>query len=309
EISAAIDDGDTVDRSGPSTGGPSPLPQRNDSDFEKLIAPLKSELRSLRALVRASGDNRGSNELHKELAALRQLVERLPAQTTPRAAAPATARTNRGAALVAPSAGRRVVFVGPTGVGKTTTIAKLAARAALIEQRSVQLVTLDNYRVGGIDQIRAFAELIGVPMHTAEHTADLADILVDENELVLIDTAGHSPRDAGAIGDLARQLADIGGLEVHLCVPATSSPAVLDDLATRYAPLRPTRLLFTKLDEVECTPELTAAPARLGLPVTWVTTGQRVPEDLEEPTLSRLVELSSTGLHAPAATNLRTRTA
>jgi flagellar biosynthesis protein FlhF len=316
EISAAVDaEDDEPERtmSGPTTGGPVPSPQpRNDQDLEKLIAPLRSELRSLRALVRTSGDSRGTTEMRAEIAALRKLVEELarpqpaPAPAAPPPAArrrattqhdPRPARTTQpgDTPLTAPSTGSAVMLVGPTGAGKTTTIAKIAARAALIDGRRVALVTLDNYRVGGIEQIRTFADLIGIPLEVAEDPAALGELIDPTNDLTLIDTAGHSPRDAAAIAQLAGHIAGTG-LEVHLVVPAGSTPAQVDELVGRYSMLGATRLLFTKLDECERAPELALAPTRTGLPITWVTTGQAVPEDIEQPTPARILELASGGL-------------
>ncbi|HMG54405.1 MAG TPA: hypothetical protein VK601_13005 [Kofleriaceae bacterium] len=317
EISAAVDTEDAESgptRGGPSTGGPrtSPPPiqsaQHSEHDLEKLIAPVRSELRSLRALVRTTGESRGTTELRGELAALRKLVEDLqrPAPPPLPRAAPRPRATPqhdlmRGrnplqgdTPLTAPSTGTAVMLVGPTGAGKTTTIAKIAARAALIDSRRVALVTLDNYRIGGVDQIRTFADLID-----------------PSNELTLIDTAGRSPRDGAAIAELAGHLVGLD-LEIHLVIPAGSTPAQVDELVSRYAALAPTRLLFTKLDECDRAPELALAPPRTGLPITWVTTGQAVPEDIEQPTAARVLELASGGLAGPApspALSLRTHRA
>jgi len=318
EISAAVDTEDAAEPalSGPSTGGPQPTasPPRNDQDLEKLIAPLRSELRSLRALVRTSGESRGTTELRAEIAALRQLVEDIHAPAAPAVAAPRRRATTqhdglgrRDVPLTAASIGSAIMLVGPTGAGKTTTIAKLAARAALIDGRRVGVVTLDNYRVGGIDQIRTFADLIGVPLEVAETPAGLADAIDPAHGLTLIDTAGRSPRDTAAIAELAAGIAGLD-LEVHVVVPAGSSAAQIDELVARYRALAPTRLLFTKLDECDRAPELALAPPRTRLPITWVTTGQAVPEDIEQPTPARLLELASgglaglAGLAAPAPT-------
>ncbi|HEY6179566.1 MAG TPA: hypothetical protein VIX73_34165, partial [Kofleriaceae bacterium] len=297
EISAAVDaEGDDAGQmSGPTTGGPGSSSQpRNDQELEKLIAPLRSELRSLRALVRTSGDSRGTTEMRAEIAALRKLVEELarpaaPAEphvsrrraTTQHDVRPARTTQPGDTPLTAPSTGTAVMLVGPTGAGKTTTIAKIAARAALIDGRRVALITLDNYRVGGIEQIRTFAELIGIPLEVADDPAALAEMIDPSNELTLIDTAGH-------IAGLA--------LEVHLVIPAGSTPAQVDELVSRYSALGATRLLFTKLDEVDRAPELALAPTRAGVPITWVTTGQAVPEDIEQPTAARVLELASGGL-------------
>ena len=317
EISAAIDNDEAEPSptlSGPSIGGPlpPPAPPRAEQDVEKLIGPLRSEMRSLRAMVRASGDSRSTTELRAELQALRKLVEDLkPAAVAPAPVAPTRrattqydaampdTRARRTAAhelpLTAPSTGQAIMLVGPTGAGKTTTIAKLAARAALIDGRRVGLVTLDNYRVGGVDQIRTFADLIGLPLEVAETPAALATVIDPANELTLIDTAGRSPRDRAAIDELAQHLEGLD-IEVHLVVPAGSTAAQIDELVERYRALAPVRLLFTKLDECDRAPELALAPARTRLPITWVTTGQAVPEDIEQPTAARVLELASTGL-------------
>src|SRR5205823_14582927 len=111
------------------------------------------------------------------------------------------------APLCAPSHARIIMLVGPTGAGKTTTIAKLAARAALIDGKRVGVVTLDNYRVGGVDQIRTFCDLIGVPLTVAENPAQLPETIDASDELTLIDTAGRSPKDIAAIAELAEGVA------------------------------------------------------------------------------------------------------
>jgi len=334
EISAAVEDRDDYTgspQSGPSSGGPNAR-----QDVDRLIDPLRSEMRSLRAMVRASGESRGTAELRSEVLVLRKLIEDLgraqPHQDAPMSprdepvnepAQRAATRTLEPAAreplhrqslarsygrtneqldndqpendqlLTRASTARTIMLVGPTGAGKTTTIAKLAARAALIDGKRVKLITLDNYRVGGIDQIRTFAELIGIPLDVAESAASLAGLLDEAYDLTLIDTAGRSPRDIGSISELAAELPDLPPIEVHLVVPAASSPAAIDELATRYRRLAPARLLFTKLDEVELAPELINAPSRTRIPITWVTTGQDVPEDIEEPTATRVLELAN----------------
>jgi flagellar biosynthesis protein FlhF len=303
EISAAIDDDD--DDVGPTRGfaayqqneraqtQSTPPPLNQELELERVISPLRGELKSLRALVRASAaDSRGTAELRNEVAALRRLIETLQ----PPPAAAVAPRNSANMALTAPSTARAIMLVGPTGVGKTTTIAKLAARAALIEGKRVSLITLDNYRVGGVDQIRTFAELIGVPLRVCESPGDLTRMISDEDELTLIDTAGRSPRDVGAIKELAAAIANAPKIETHLVVAAASSATVIEDLANRYRGLNLSRLLFTKVDEIDEAPELSRAPARLSLPITWVTTGQSVPEDIEEPTSARVLELASTGL-------------
>ena len=315
EISAAVDDDHVAQDDGPIgpvPGVSAPAPQHRD--VEKLIEPLRTELRSLRAMVRTSGEGR-STELRSEVAALRRLVEELRKQEDAKRDDEAarkprsrrkTDRTPRRKAddipLVRTSTSRSIMLVGPTGAGKTTTIAKLAARAALIDDKRVKLITLDNYRVGGVDQIQTFADLIGVPLHVAETPGALAGLLDDDYDLVLIDTAGRSPRDIASIDDLARELPDLPPIEIHLVIPAASSPEAIDELAGRYRRLGPARLLFTKLDEVERCAELSRAPSRTNLSITWITMGQNVPEDIEEPTAARVLDVASNGIVASRAT-------
>jgi flagellar biosynthesis protein FlhF len=325
---------------GPRFGGPAATayaqadaaaraPEAATEGLEKLLAPLRSELRSLRALVRAaSSDGRAATalktELRAELAAVRELVAEIGRARGGAAPAAAAAHADPAAAeetaLTAPSRASVVVLAGPTGAGKTTTIAKLAASAALARHQRVRLITLDTYRVGSVDQIRTFADLIGIPLEVADGPAALLPLLERASrsgagaepgggaaDLTLIDTAGRSPRDTAAIAELAAALAAARDthagdhLEVHLVIPAATSASGIDELLLRYRRLGPARLLFTKLDEVSRAPELIDAPARCALPVTWVTTGQAVPEDIEQPTPARLRHLAQVGLAAAPA--------
>jgi flagellar biosynthesis protein FlhF len=304
EIAAAIDD-DRTAAPGPTftaSGAIPTLRRGGDDELERAMAPLRAELRTLRAMMRAKSDERPANEVKGELAALRRALEDLRAQHetsagpageagTPATPAPVFAMTARCDA-------RALLLAGPTGVGKTTTIAKIAARAALIDGRRVAVITLDNYRVGGVDQIRTFADLIGVPLYVLDDPGRLALQLEEltSYDLVLIDTAGRNPRDRGAIATLERALRAAPQVQVHLVVAAGSSSGQIDELYRRFAPLAPRRLLFTKVDECEEAPELTAAPMRLRLPVTWIATGQAVPEDLEVASPARLDELARLGL-------------
>ena len=108
---------------------------------------------------------------------------------------------------------------------------------------------------------------------------------------------------------IVRAIGTVADLEVHLVVPASATPEAIDKLVSRYTALSPSRLLFTKLDEHESIPELLKAPRRTRLPITWVTTGQSVPEDLEQPTAHRLGELAARGIAQPPSPNRNHRAA
>lgn len=175
-------------------------------------------------------------------------------------------------------------LVGPTGVGKTTTVAKMAAVAALVEQRTVGLVCLDQYRVGAAEQLQRYADLIGIPMESANDAKgfDRALRRLARADLILVDTAGRSPRDSAGIGQTADTLRGAAEqVEVHLCVPASMRESELVSTIERQSASSPSRLVVTKLDEANFCGGVLAAYVHSGLPLSYFTTGQRVPEDIE----------------------------
>lgn len=189
---------------------------------------------------------------------------------------------------------RAVALVGPTGVGKTTTIAKLATVDAFVEKKQVALVSLDQYRIGGADQLACYAELIGCPMEVAHDWRSLEIVLrrFQDFSRVYIDTAGRSPRDLSAIMDLSECLHSVHEpVEVALCLPAAIRNAELDVAVEVLSALRPTRLVMTKLDEAVFLGSVVAAQLSTGLPYSYFTTGQRVPEDIEIAEADRLAAL------------------
>jgi flagellar biosynthesis protein FlhF len=316
EVTAAVDAPETTPGPGPSTYGPSgrtpaapPATAMSQSlsetDVERIMAPLRSELRSLRTMLRALSEPAGrQDEVKAELAALRASIAVLNVAAPPARQESSLAEIAARAHLVAPSERRVVVVVGPTGVGKTTTIAKLAARAALVAHEKVAILTLDSYRVGGEEQMRTYADLIGVPLTLVPTPGQLHAALaqVRRADRVFVDTAGRSPRDAAALTELAEAILGLSDAEVHLAMPAGMSATSMDVCFKRFSSLGLDRLLFTKLDEADDLGELVRAPARLGRPVAHITTGQQVPEDFEDASTARLVELATRGFDQPRGT-------
>lgn len=181
------------------------------------------------------------------------------------------------------------IVVGAPGVGKTTTLAKLAGRSEEAE-REVSFVSLDPFRVGARDQLRAYAELLGAPYDELRSARELAEIAGRRrDQAILVDTAGRSPGDSGRQAPL-ETLRDVfgEGASIELVVDATSRFEVAREQLTRFASLAPDRLILTKLDECESlVPVVNLLLDERCPPVCWLGTGQRVPEDLElaEPAL------------------------
>lgn len=176
-----------------------------------------------------------------------------------------------------------VAIVGPTGVGKTTTIAKLAARYVLKHGAdSLALLTTDGFRIGAQEQLTTFGRILGVPVQLVQNSSELSEALdaLDDKKLVLIDSAGMSQRDQrfhremAVIGDSASKV------RVLLALSATSQAGVLEETVEAYRHLEPVGCVLTKTDEAACLGGVISALERHSLPLAYVTDGQKVPEDL-----------------------------
>lgn len=188
---------------------------------------------------------------------------------------------------------RRVALVGPSGAGKTTTLAKLAARFRLGQGRQVALLSLDLQRVGAHEQLRRYAEILDVPLHTAQTIAEVKRCLRGRGtpELLLIDTPGVGLREEARFARLATLLRAARPDDVHLVLPASLAPSVLVRLAQGFAPLGPSGLVLTRLDDVVGFGVILNVIDRLKLGLAYLTTGQNVPEDIEEGCGARVAEL------------------
>jgi flagellar biosynthesis protein FlhF len=177
---------------------------------------------------------------------------------------------------------RVVALVGPTGVGKTTTIAKMAARALIDHKQTVALVTLDTWRIGAVEHMRRFGEILEVPMFVAQDAASLRAALarVANRDIVFIDTAGRSPHETQSFTDQLTTLTSLPDVEIHLTVAAATPVRQLRAVRERYAAHASLRAIVTKLDESDGAGALVNAGAILGRPLAAFTDGQRVPEDL-----------------------------
>lgn len=175
------------------------------------------------------------------------------------------------------------VFVGPPGVGKTTTIAKIAAQEKVRRKRAVGVVAADAFRAGAVEQLRTYAAIIGAPFRIARTIEEMDQAIAQSRQTLLVDTAGRSPKDDD-LRDVRRLLGSRRGVRTHLVIPAETSLASAKRIVDRFADARPDRVVVSRLDEAESPSSLLTWLFQRGLPVSYITTGQRVPEDLERAT-------------------------
>ena len=190
---------------------------------------------------------------------------------------------------------RIIVLIGPTGVGKTTTIAKLASRAKVHQKRKVGLITLDTFRIGAVDQLKQYGEIFKVPVQVVKDPAEL-ETAIDArreagDELIYIDSAGRSHRDELKMTELREFLAVVPEAEVHLVLSTTTLPSTIRNIADRFDPVGFDRVVLTKLDESVRLGPLLGALVDIGRPISFVTDGQNVPKDIVLADPDRLVDL------------------
>jgi flagellar biosynthesis protein FlhF len=188
---------------------------------------------------------------------------------------------------------RTIALVGPTGVGKTTTIAKLAATFKLKHKKNVAMITLDTYRIAAVDQLRTYAGIIGVPLHVVVKPEDIPEVLNQcaRYDVVLIDTAGRSQRDDERLTQLSAFLEVAKPHETHLVLSSTCSQQVLMETVERFSRVHTDRIIFTKLDEAVTFGVLLNVLGKADKHLSYVTTGQEVPHQIEPGCPNRLADL------------------
>ncbi len=184
-------------------------------------------------------------------------------------------------------------FIGTTGVGKTTTIAKLAARLMLEKTKKVGLISLDAYRIGAMEQLQTYANILGVPCFKAFKKKDLIFALrrMEGKDIVLIDTAGQSQYDRSRLDELRRLIPGDLDISTHLLLSIATAEDEMNRAADNFRCLNYQSYIFTKRDETQKCGSILNQMIKQRLPVSYITTGQNVPEDIEQANRAKLLEL------------------
>jgi flagellar biosynthesis protein FlhF len=191
------------------------------------------------------------------------------------------------------SARQVAAFIGPTGVGKTTTIAKLSAELSLKHKKRVGIISIDSYRIGAVEQLRTYADIMGLPCLPAFSAEDFQHALgrMENRDIILVDTAGQSHLDMDRMRELGRLMAGETDISNHLVLSATIKREDMQEAAKNFSTLAPRSYVFTKVDETRTRGGLIDQVMELNLPVSYITNGQRVPEDIMGATQKRILKL------------------
>lgn len=186
--------------------------------------------------------------------------------------------------ITVPNSGcKTVALIGPTGVGKTTTIAKLAANFAIKEGYRVALITADTYRIAAVEQLKTYSDIIGVPIDIVYSPDELKAALYRHRDkhLVLIDTAGRSPKNHYQLAELQALLAVDPYIETHLVLSTTTKYSDLLEIVNKFSVCSPQKFLFTKVDEAGYLGTILNLLYQFPTTLSYMTTGQNVPDDIE----------------------------
>ncbi len=262
------------------------------------VSELRQQMERLAGALARSGAGmagvRSDPELSKVFSTLSEaeldadlaydIVARISSPVSPEAVRTILGRLVRTAPEVgcAGCAPRVVALIGPPGAGKTTTLVKLAVRYGVTSRKPAQILSLDTYRIGAAEELRSYASILGVGFQVLETATALGQALEEhrQKDLVLIDTPGLARNELDNFSDLARFLSASGSIDTHLVLPASMRSRDLKRVAQQYEAFQPRKLLFTRLDETETFGPILNQSIHMGKPLSFLSQGQRIPEDL-----------------------------
>ena len=186
-----------------------------------------------------------------------------------------------------------VAFVGPTGVGKTTTLAKLATKAKLIDGKNVSIISADTFRIAAVEQLRTFTEIAEIPFKVVYSIDDLKKAVLQFNntEQIFIDITGRSQKDSKNLTSIKNMLSSVEPGEVHLVLSACTKYKDILDILEKFKTLFVNRLIFTKLDETTSLGVILNVTEKIKKPISYITFGQNIPEDIARADSRKLAKM------------------
>lgn len=267
---------------------PRPEPSMPDELFSQYLSLLEQEVSQeladdlIRGVRQALGEADLTNQTKVRNAVNASIAALIPAGEP---IEPATPRAKGKPFTLA--------LVGPTGVGKTTTVAKLAATFKLRQKKNVGLITIDTYRIAAVDQLKTYADIIGLPLRVVTSPQEMKQAVSNFAgcDTVLIDTAGRSQRDDEKIDHLGQFMEVARPDQIHLVLSSTCSQKVMMEAADRFMKVRYDRIIFTKLDEAVSFGVLLNVVRKVNKQLSFLTTGQEVPHQIEPASSDRVADL------------------
>ncbi|SFH49850.1 flagellar biosynthesis protein FlhF [Tindallia magadiensis] len=186
-----------------------------------------------------------------------------------------------------------IVFVGPTGVGKTTTIAKLAARATLNEGKEIGMISADTYRIAAVEQLKTYSDILNIPLEVVYNASEVKEALIrlQNKDMIMIDTAGRNHQDSSQLKELKELLDALPQKEIYLLLSCTTRNHDIQSIIKHYNFLNDFKIIITKVDEASAYGPVVNIPAMTRKPISFFTTGQSVPDDIEVVTIDKVITL------------------
>ncbi|WP_105618039.1 flagellar biosynthesis protein FlhF [Vallitalea okinawensis] len=186
--------------------------------------------------------------------------------------------------IIKPSSDQKVIiFVGTTGVGKTTTIAKVAAELLINQNKTIGLITTDTYRIAAVEQLKTYSKILNLPVEVAYSSTDLRESIqhFNDKDIVLIDTAGASQKNEDQFNDTIKMINTLSEMEIYLVISLTTKYEDMIDIVERYSYFGNIKIIFSKLDETNGIGSILNIKSKYGVKLSYITTGQNVPDDIE----------------------------